>query len=200
MYYAPALAVQLVKLQQLLHLTVVSSGVGVYHLLWGASVVHVVAEVVQHHVAVEHSCVFLQCLFCKAVVVVPRLHVAHYRLHVAVGRDASHLLVVREHVYDILGGESKHLVKLGLYGYVPPHVVAACHIIERYGAYAHHEYALKVSLELLEHVAVEPIGMCYGMIHLLSVLVEYYVCEVVVLINDEIKFEVVAFGSIKYHL
>lgn len=74
-------------------------------------------------------------------------------LHVAVGRNAPHLLVVGEHLYHIFCGKSQHLVEFWLDGNIPPNVVSARHVIKRYRAYAHHENALKVAFELLEHVA-----------------------------------------------
>ena len=67
-----ALAIQLIELQELLHLAIISLGIRVYHLPRRASVIHIIAKIVKHHIAIKHSDTLIQCFFCKAIVVVPR--------------------------------------------------------------------------------------------------------------------------------
>ena len=89
------------------------------------------------------------------------------------------------------------LVKLWLDGNVPTDVGSARHLIQGHRADTHHEDTLEVAFELLEYVTIETIGMGDGMIYLLAMLIEYDVCEVVVLIDDEVERIVVCLGSLE---
>ena len=72
---------------------------------------------------------------------------------------------------------------------MPADIESTSHIIQGNWAYACHEDAGKVALELLEHIAVEAIGMGDGMIYFLTFFVEYGIGEVVVFVDDEIEGE-----------
>lgn len=64
-YHALAITIHLVELQQLLHLVIISSGIGVYHLLWRPSIAYVVAQVIDYHVTVEHLALSKECILGK---------------------------------------------------------------------------------------------------------------------------------------
>ena len=70
---------------------------------------------------------------------------------------------------------------------MPTYVEAARHVIERHRTYARDEYALKRAFELLEDVAVEALGMGYRPMHVLALLIQHGVGEVVVLVYDEVE-------------
>ena len=52
---ATTLAIEFVELQEFLHLAIVGLGIGVDHNSWRTTTVHVIAKIVEHHVAIEHS-------------------------------------------------------------------------------------------------------------------------------------------------
>ena len=97
-----ALALGLVYLYQPLQLTVVGHRIRVDELFRPLPHSDEVAQVVAHHVAVEHAGLTTKTVFGKAVVVVPRLHVSddavlgHFRL------DGTHLFIVAYHLPDIV--------------------------------------------------------------------------------------------------
>ena len=195
-----ALAIQLIELQEFLHLAIISLGIRVYHLPRRTSVIHVVAEIVEHHVAIKHSDTLIQCFFCKAIVVVPRLHILDDGFHIAICRNASHLLIISEHLDYILGREAQHLVELWLYGDIPSHIIPTCYIIKCNRTDTHHEDTLEVSLELLEDITIESIGMSNGMIHFLTMLIEHYISKIIIFIDDKIKLKMICLGCIKDYL
>ena len=84
---ALTVAIQLVELDELAHLVVVGLRIRVYHLLGAFTSGHVVAEVIEHHVAVEYAALRFQGSLGKAVVVVPGLHVVDDGLDVGIGTD-----------------------------------------------------------------------------------------------------------------
>ena len=70
---------------------------------------------------------------------------------------------------------------------MPADVESARHVVQGHRTYASDEDALKGALELLEDVAVETFGMCDGPIHILALLIEHGVGEIVVFIDDEVE-------------
>ena len=182
-----AVTVQFVKLEQTLHLVVVRLGVRVQHLLGCFACAHVVAQIVEHHVAVEYPALCLQGFLGEAVIVVPGFHLSDHGFDVAVRWNLAVLLVVGEEFAHVLGGESEHLVEFLFGGDVPSDVESACHVVEGDGTDSGDEDAFERSLELLEDVAVEAFGVCDGPVHLFTLLVEDGVGEVVILVYDEVE-------------
>ena len=175
----------MVELYQLAKFGVVGLGVRVEHVLRTSSVRGEVAEVVEHHVAVEHPSGVFKTVFGEAVVVVPRPHLFNHSLHVAMRRQHAHLFIIIEHGAHVVGGEAQHLVEGGVRREVPPDVEAAGKVVEGHWTDAGEEDTVEVSLELLEQVTIEAVGMGYGMIHRLALFVKHNVGEVVVFVDDE---------------
>ena len=184
-HHAPAVAVQMIELDELLHLGIVGAGVGVYHLFGRAAFIYIVPQIVEHHVAVEHLGVTVQTGFGEAVVVVPGFHFGNHLVDVSV--VPASILVVLQDAPDVGLAEAEHLVELGLDGDVPADVEAAAEVVEGDGADADHEDALEHALELLEHFAVEAGGVGDSVVYLVALLVEHVVGEVVVLVDDEVE-------------
>ena len=110
------------------------------------------------------------------------------------------LFIIGEHLDDVNSREAQHLVELWFYGDIPSHIIPTCYIIKGNRTDTHHEDALEVSLELLEDITIETIGMSNGMIHFLTMLIEHYISKIIILIDDKIKLKMICLGCIKDYL
>ncbi len=110
----------------------------------------------------------------------------------------SYALIIPNHLPYVRLAEAEHHVEVRVEGERCGDVVAAGDVVHGHGTHAHHEYAVEIRLEELEHVAVESLGVCHCMIYLLPCDVQDCVCEVVVLINDEIEVMSKLLGPYRY--
>ena len=131
-------------------------------------VIHIVAQIIEHHVTVEDRVAVSKTFLCKAVVVIPWTHLLYHGFNVAIGRKHSHTLVVCEHFTYILRRESEHLVQLRLRRCIPADIEAAGQVIQGHRTHPCQENTLEIALEFLEKVTIEAVGMGYCMIDLLS--------------------------------
>ena len=101
-----AITIQFVKLKKFLHLVIIHLRVRVQHLLRSLSSPHIVAQIIEHHVAVEPLALSLQGILREAIVVIPRLHLIDDCFDVPIRRYHSFLLVIGEDFPYILRGEA----------------------------------------------------------------------------------------------
>ena len=78
------IAIQFVELDELAHLVIICLRVRIYHLLWCLAPIHVIAKIIEYHVAIKNSALSFQRSLGKAIVVVPRFHVIDNCLDVAI--------------------------------------------------------------------------------------------------------------------
>ena len=142
-------------------------------------------QVVENHVAVEHLGVAVQTVFGKAIVVVPRLHIGNHRFDVSI--VLSGILIVLQHLTHVFFAESQHSVEFRFGTDVPADVESAGEVIERDGADAGHEDALEHALEHLEYITVEAAGVGERVISFVTLLVEHYIGEVIIFVDDEVE-------------
>ena len=160
------------------------------------SCLHIISEIVEYHIAIEYFGLSAQGTFRKAIVVIPWFHVCKDCIHIGISTYLSYTLIIGYHVINILCREAEHLVEYRLGRYVPSNVETAGQVIECNRADSCHENAGKHPLEYLEYLSVESAGVCQCPIHLLAVLVEHDIGEVIVFIDDEIEL-VALLGSLK---
>ena len=79
------------------------------------------------------------------------------------------------------------MVEQGILRDVQCHIVAAGEVIHRHGRDAHHQHTVEHGLEEFEDAAVEALAMCQGMIDRLTLHVKHVVCEIIILIYNQVK-------------
>ena len=83
---------------------------------------------------------------------------------------------------------------------MPTDIESTRNIIESNGTDTCNENTVECAFKLLEYVAIETFGMCYGPIHILALLIEHSVGEVVVFVNDKVKIMPKLFGLVIYQI
>ena len=73
----------MIQLNELLHLVVIGTGIRVNHLFGCFIQIHIVTQIIKHHITVEHLRITRQALFCKTIIVIPRLHLSYHRLDIS---------------------------------------------------------------------------------------------------------------------
>ena len=93
-----AIAIQLIQLKKFLHFVVVSHRVWIYHLLWSLASIHVVSEIVDYHITIEHFTLIFQGILRKTIIVVPRFHLVYHHLDITCCRNSPHLFIISKHL------------------------------------------------------------------------------------------------------
>ena len=72
---------------------------------------------------------------------------------------------------------------------MPSYVEPTANIIERYRTYTQDEDTTASALELLEDIAIKTFCMSYRPIHVLTLLIEHGIGEIIVFIYDKINIQ-----------
>ena len=150
------------------------------------------AKIVTDHVGIVHLRVCVKRLRRKAVPVIPWFHLCNQRVLICL--ECINTLIVPDHLPHLCLAESKHHVEIRVKGERSCDVIAARHVIHSDRTYSHHENAVEHSLILLENAPVESLGVCHCMIYLFALDVEHHVCEIVVLIDDQVELSLHPLG------
>ena len=150
-------------------------------------VIHIVAKIIENHIAVEDSVPVTEALFCETVVVVPRTHFLNHSLNVTVGRQHTYTLIIGEHLADILCREAQHLVQFRHRRCIPPDVETAGQVIQGDRAHSCQKDALEHALEQFEDFPVETACVGHLVVNFLPVFVQNHISEIVVLIYEQVE-------------
>ena len=184
---ALAVAIQFVEIDKPAHLVVIRLGVGINHLLRSLTRTHVIAEIIENHIAIKHLALFFQSIRRETIVIIPGFHVTDNRLNIAIRTDGPFFLIIGKHPPNILRRKAQHLVELRLRRNMPADVETTRHIIQGHGTYSRNKNPVEITLELLEDVTIETFGMGDCPIHILTLFVKHGVGEVVVFVDNQVK-------------
>ena len=190
-----AIAIQLIQLKKFLHLVVVSHRIWIYHLLWSFPPIYIISEIIDDHITIEHLTLSMQSILRKTIVIIPRFHLVYHRLNIACCRNTSHFLVISKHLAYFLHREAQHLIELWLGGDMPANIEPTRHIVQGHRTDTCDENTFKHTLELLEDITVEAIGMGDCPIYILTLLIEHSIGEIVIFIDNQIERKVLG-GSL----
>ena len=129
----------------------------------------------------------MQSILRKTIVIIPRFHLVYHRLDIACCRNTSHFLVISKHLAYFLHGEAQHLIELWLGGDMPANIEPTRHIVQGNRTDTCDENTFKHTLELLEDITVEAVGMGDCPIYILALLIEHGIGEIVIFIDDQIE-------------
>ena len=170
-------------------LIVVRADVCVHHFFGLFTDFQTTVYVVERHVGIVHT--FVQAFLGKAVVVVPRLHVANHFFHVH--RQYALVAVILQHGAQLRFGEAYQRVEQRRGGDVGSDIETTRHVIQRDGAYTGDEHTFQChavagseELEHVEEVAEEAFAVGGLTIRILSEGGKDGIGEVVVLVDDEV--------------
>ena len=99
---ALAVAIQFVEIDKPAHLVVIRLGVGINHLLRSLTRTHVIAEIIENHIAIKHLALGFQSIRRETIVIVPGFHVTDNRLNITIRADGSLFLIIGKHLPNIL--------------------------------------------------------------------------------------------------
>ena len=184
---ALAVAIQFVEIDKPAHLVVIRHSVGINHLFRGLTRTHVIAEIIENHIAIKHLALFFQSIRRETIVIIPGFHVTDNRLNIAIRTDGPFFLIIGKHPPNILRRKAQHLVELRLRRNMPADVETTRHIIQGHGTYSRDKNPVEITLELLEDVTIETFGMGDCPIHILTLFVKHGVGEVVVFVDNQVK-------------
>ena len=184
---ALAVAIQLVKIDKPAHLVVIRLGVRIYHLLRSLTRTHVIAEIIENHIAIKYLALGFQSIRRETIVIVPGFHVTDNRLNITIRANGSLFLIIGKHLPNILRRKAQHLVELRLRRNMPADIETTRHIIQGHRTYSRDENPVEIALELLEDVTIETFGMGDCPIHILTLFVKHGVGEVVVFVDNQVK-------------
>ena len=129
----------------------------------------------------------MQSILRETIVIIPRLHFVYHHLDITCCRNASHFFVISKHISHFLLREAQHLIKLRLGRDMPANIESTRHIVQGYRTDTCDEDTLKHTLELLEDITVEAVGMGDCPIYILTLLIEHGIGEIVIFIDDQIE-------------
>ena len=82
---------------------------------------------------------------------------------------------------------------------VPADIKSAGKIIQCNRTDAGHEDTFEHSFKFLENLAIEPAGMCESMVNVITLLIEYYIGEVIIFVDNKIEMRP-GFGCMKIQI
>ena len=93
-----AVAIQLIQLKKFLHFIIISPRVWIYHQVRCLSIVHIISEIINDHITIEHLALSFQSFLGETIVIIPRLHLVYHHLDITCCRNAPHLFIISKHL------------------------------------------------------------------------------------------------------
>ena len=149
------------------------------------SISYIIAQIIQHHVTIEHPRVFIKTLLSKAIIIIPRFHLRYHLLNIPV--QLPRFLIITKHLTHFHFTESQQHIKLRLCGNIPSDIKTARQVVQSHRADASHKNTVKHPFKLLEYIAIETTGMRQGMVDFLPFFIQHRIGEVIIFVNDKIK-------------